>query len=122
MMPLEALLMVRRMRLATRQITLAITAVVLVFGMLTALHAITRALKDEIVDRGTITLAPYTFFELTSVPSDEADFDQLKLVHGLAFVRMSEKFRAPFRCASSWGGTSILIVAMRVGRFWSRGP
>ena len=84
------------MRLATKQITFAITAVVLVFGMLTALHDITRALKDEIVDWGTETLAPYTFYERTSIPFDEADFDQLKLVHGLAFVRMSEKIPGAF--------------------------
>jgi putative ABC transport system permease protein len=95
-MPLEALLTGRRMRLATRQITFAITAVVLVFGMLTALHDITRALKDEIADWGTETLAPYTFYERTSSPFDEADFDQLKLVHGLAFVRMSEKIPGAF--------------------------
>ncbi len=95
-MPLEALLTGRRMRLATRQITFAITAVVLVFGMLTALHDITRALKDEIVDWGTVALAPYTFFERTSIPFDESDFERLKQRHGLDFVRMSEKIPGAF--------------------------
>jgi putative ABC transport system permease protein len=114
-MPLEALLTGRRMRLATRQITFAITAVVLVFSMLTALHAITRALKDEIVDWSTKTLAPYTFFERTSVPFDEVDFTRLKRRHGVEFVRMSAKIPGafPIRLVK---GQDINIVRLNAGR------
>ncbi len=96
LMPLEALLTGRRMRLATRQVTFAITAVVLVFGMLTALHDITRALKDEIIIWSQATLAPNTFFERTSQPFDSADFERLKRVHRIKFVRMSEKIQGAF--------------------------
>lgn len=96
MMPLEALLTGRRMRLATQQITFAITAVVLVFGMLTALHDITRALKDEIVNWATAALAPYTFYERTSIAFNEGDFQQLKRSNGLKFIRMSDKIPGAF--------------------------
>lgn len=96
LMPLEALLTGRRMRLATQQITFAITAVVLVFGMLTALHDITRALKDEIVDWATAALAPYTFYERTSIAFNERDFQQLKRSNGLKFIRMSDKIPGAF--------------------------
>mgnify|MGYP003669284124 FL=1 len=96
LMPLEALLTGRRMRLATQQITFAITAVVLVFGMLTALHNITRALKDEIVNWATAALAPYTFYERTSIGFNEGDFQQLKQSNGLKFIRMSDKIPGAF--------------------------
>lgn len=96
LMPLEALLTGRRMRLASQQVTFAITAVVLVFGMLTALHDITRALKDEIILWSRTTLAPNTFFERTSRPFNAADFERLKRKHGVGFVRMSEKIPGAF--------------------------
>jgi putative ABC transport system permease protein len=48
LMPLEVLLAGRRLRLASHRITFSVIGVTLVFGLLTGLHGITRALKDEI--------------------------------------------------------------------------
>jgi len=60
-LPLEALLTGRRMRLVTKQISFAVIGIVLVFSMLTALHDITRSLKDEIARWGEVALVPYIF-------------------------------------------------------------
>lgn len=90
-MPLETLLTGRRMRLGSRQITFAVTGIVLVFGMLTALHDITRSLKDEIAGWANDAMVPYMFYERTSRPFDASGFADKLERHGLIFVRMSEK-------------------------------
>jgi putative ABC transport system permease protein len=94
-LPLETLLTGRRMRLGSRQITFAVTGIVLVFGMLTALHDITRSLKDEIVAWANAAMVPYMFYERTSRPFDAAGFSRKLAEHGLVFVRMSEKSGGP---------------------------
>lgn len=91
LLPLETLLAGRRMRLAARQITFAVTGIVLVFGMLTALHDITRALKDEIAQWAGAAMAPYVFYERTSMPYDADAFGALLASRGLTFTRMSER-------------------------------
>jgi len=90
-LPLEALLTGRRMRLGSRQVAFAVTGIVLVFGMLTALHDITRSLKDEIVQWANAAMVPYMFYARTSVPLDETMFDKQLAAKGLIFVRMSAK-------------------------------
>jgi putative ABC transport system permease protein len=90
-LPLETLLTGKRMRLGSRQITFAVTGIVLVFGMLTALHDITRSLKDEIAGWASAAMVPYMFYERTSRPFDAAGFAHKLEAHGLVFVRMSEK-------------------------------
>lgn len=90
-LPLETLLTGKRMRLGSRQITFAVTGIVLVFGMLTALHDITRSLKDEIVEWANAAMVPYMFYERTSRPFDAAGFADKLAAHGLVFVRMSRK-------------------------------
>lgn len=90
-LPLETLLTGRRMRRGSRQVAFAVTGIVLVFGMVTALHDITRALKDEIVRWANTAMVPYMFYERTSMPYDERNFSELLKSHGLVFVRMSAK-------------------------------
>lgn len=90
-LPLETLLTGKRMRLGSRQITFAVTGIVLVFGMLTALHDITRSLKDEIVQWANAAMIPYMFYERTSRPFDAEGFAHKLAEHGLIFVRMSQK-------------------------------
>jgi putative ABC transport system permease protein len=90
-LPLESLLTGRRMRLGSRQVAFAVTGIVLVFGMLTALHDITRALKDEIVQWANTAMVPYMFYERTSMPFDDRGYKKLVADNGLIFVRMSAK-------------------------------
>jgi putative ABC transport system permease protein len=94
-LPLEALLTGRRMRLGSRQVAFAVTGIVLVFGMLTALHDITRSLKDEIVQWSNAAMVPYMFYERTSMPFDETIFNRKLAAKGLIFVRMSAKLAGP---------------------------
>ena len=90
-LPLETLLTGRRMRLGSRQVAFAVTGIVLVFGMLTALHDITRSLKNEIVQWANTAMVPYMFYERTSRAYDETSFNNRLAMHGLIFVRMSAK-------------------------------
>lgn len=96
LLPVETQLAGRRMRLATRQITFAVTGVVLVFSMLTALHDITRALKDEVVRWADAAMLPYVFYGRTSMPMNDAAFARLLRQNGLEFVRMSAKLAGEF--------------------------
>jgi putative ABC transport system permease protein len=95
-LPLETLLAGRRMRVASRQITFAVTGIVLVFSMLTALHDITRALKDEVQGWARVALYPYAFYGRTSMPMNEPMFRTLLAQNGLGFVRMSAKLAGEF--------------------------
>ncbi|MBK19150.1 MAG: hypothetical protein CMM52_09995 [Rhodospirillaceae bacterium] len=90
-LPLEALLTGRRMRLAVKQIGFAVIGIVLVFSMLTALHDITRSLKDEIARWSQVALVPYIFYERTSVPSEPEAFKDLIELNELVFYRLSQK-------------------------------
>ena len=89
--PLETLLTGRRMRLGSRQVAFAITGIVLVFGMLTALHDITRSLKDEIVQWANTAMVPFIFYERTSGRINDRRFNRLLEKNGLTFVGMSAK-------------------------------
>ncbi len=103
LLPLEALLTGRRMRLASKQIGFAVIGIVLVFSMLTALHDITRSLKDEIARWGQVALVPYIFYERTSVPQDPESFRRLLALNGLVFYRLSSKIPGalPMRLVNS---------------------
>lgn len=96
LLPLETLLAGRRMRLASRQITFAVTGVVLVFSMLTALHDITRALRDEVDSWARVAMAPYVFFGRTSMPLDEQRLVALLSRLHFQFIRMSPKLQGEF--------------------------
>lgn len=95
-LPLEVLLTGRRLRLGSRQFIFAVTGVVLVFGMLTALHDITRALKTETLTWAEKAMMPNLYFGRTSMPFDAAEFATLLRRNGLTFVRLSAKIPGPF--------------------------
>jgi len=96
LLPLETLLAGRRMRLASRQITFAVTGIVLVFSMLTALHDITRALRDEVGEWARVAMTPYVFFGRTSMPLDEQRLVALLHRYHFQFIRMSAKLQGEF--------------------------
>lgn len=62
MIPLETLLSIRRIRLSSQKYVFSIIGVILVFCMLSSIHAITRSLKHEINDWSDEALRPYAFF------------------------------------------------------------
>lgn len=62
-MPLESLLTVRRMRLTSEKFVFSIIGIVLVFSLLTSLHAITRTLKHEIRTWSSEAITPYFFYK-----------------------------------------------------------
>jgi putative ABC transport system permease protein len=91
-LPLETLLAGRRLRLTSRKLVFTIASVTLVFSLLTALHDITRALKDEI-DRWSLeALYPYVFFERKA--GGQLDEEALRKTlerRDLYFFRLSAK-------------------------------
>jgi len=96
-LPLEALLAGRRMRLTSQKLVFTLVGVTLVFSLLTALHDITRSLKDEIQQWSQEALSPYLFFEKNnSAPLNEASFKQVLDMQGLYFFRLSDKLRGEF--------------------------
>jgi len=101
-LPLEALLAGRRMRLTSQKLVFTLVGATLVFSLLTALHDITRSLKDEIQRWSQEALTPYSFFErVRPFPSDDAAFKQVLDEHKLYFFRLSDKLRGelPVRLA-----------------------
>jgi putative ABC transport system permease protein len=104
LLPLEALLAGRRMKLTGQKLVFTLAGVALVFSLLTALHDITRSLKEEIRGWSNDALIPYIFFEKnTAMPLDEEAFKQLQEKHSLHFFRLSDKMRGefPIRLAKS---------------------
>ena len=70
-LPLETLLTVRRVRLTSQRFVFSITGVILVFSMLSGLHAITRTLKQEIFEWSSDAITPYMYYQRN--PSQEPD-------------------------------------------------
>ncbi len=95
-LPLEVLLTGRRLRLGSRQFVFAVTGVVLVFAMLTALHDITRALKTEIIVWAEKAMMPNLYYGRTSIAFDAAEFATLLRRNGLSFIRLSAKIPGKF--------------------------
>ncbi len=92
LLPLETLLVGQRMRLTSRKLVFTVASVTLVFSLLTALHDITRALKDEIDRWSRDALDPHIFFQRNSnVRHDEAALREALDGRGLFFFRMSKK-------------------------------
>lgn len=91
-MPLETLLTVRRIRLTSHKFVFSIIGVILVFSLLNGLHAITRALKDEIYQWSSEAIVPYFFFKRNyrSLLSD-TELKQIENHHGVYFFRLSQK-------------------------------
>ena len=95
--PLEALLVGRRMRLTSQSLVFTIGCVALAFSLLTALHDVTAALKQEIRDWSAEALEPYAFYRpKRGVRADPVAVEALLREQGLALIAMSEKLRGDF--------------------------
>lgn len=96
-LPLEAFLTGRRMRLNSRRLVFSVTGVTLVFSLLTGLHDVTRALKDEIAIWAYQAIRSSSYFERPAGREVDEDALQAKLAtNGIVLVRMSEKTRGDF--------------------------
>lgn len=97
LLPLDALLVTRRMQLTSRKIAITIAGVTLVFSMLTALHDITRALKQEIQTWAGEALYPYVYFQRARGGGwDEEALQQLLKDRNLLLFRLSAKAQGEF--------------------------
>lgn len=96
-LPLETLLVGRRMRLSSHKLVFTIAAVTLVFSLLTALHDITRSLKQEIHDWASEALFPYVYFARNqrAVSIDKKYLARLEQ-RGLQLFRLSQKAEGEF--------------------------
>ena len=91
-MPLESLLTVRRIRLTSEKFVFSIIGVVLVFSLLTSLHAITRSLKYEISAWSSEALTPYFFYQRNNaVALNEIRLEQLLAKFEMQMFRLSNK-------------------------------
>jgi putative ABC transport system permease protein len=100
LLPLQTLLVGRRLRLTSRKLVFTVAGVTFVFSLLIALHDITRALKHEIDGWSREALTPYVFLERIS--RQERDVDGLRKAaesRDLYLFRMSQKVTGelPFR-------------------------
>lgn len=68
LLPLDAMLVGRRLKLTRRRLLFTIVGVALVFSLLTALHDITRSLQAEVFGWAQQTLYPYLFLRQRSAP------------------------------------------------------
>jgi putative ABC transport system permease protein len=95
--PLEAFLTGRRMRLNSRRLVFSVTGVTLVFSLLTGLHDVTRALKDEIALWTYTAMRTVSYLERPAGREVDEDALQAQLAqHGIVFARMSAKTRGNF--------------------------
>jgi putative ABC transport system permease protein len=97
LLPLDSVLVGRRMRLTSHKVTFTVAGVTLVFSLLTALHDITGALKGEIHRWAEEALYPYVY--LQRVPKVSLDQGALELAlqhNGIQLFRMSAKARGEF--------------------------
>ena len=104
LVPLETLLVGRRLRLTSRKLVFTVAGVTLVFSLLVALHDVTRALKEEIAVWSREALTPYVF--LQRKVGYDADADALRNAvesRGLYLFRMSQKVTGelPFRLVAA---------------------
>jgi putative ABC transport system permease protein len=112
LLPLEALLVGRRLRLTSRKLVFTVAGVTLVFSLLTALHDITRSLKHEIEGWSRQALEPYVFFR--SKPRagmDEAALQAVLERRDLYLFRMSKKVTGelPFRLVAASDVNPFLV-------------
>jgi len=103
-MPLETLLVGRRLRLTSRRLVFTLAGVTLVFSLITALHDITSALKHEIGRWAEEALTPYVFLKRNHL--GDADDDAIRLAlekREMRLFRLSGKVKGelPFRLVRS---------------------
>ena len=96
-MPLETFLTGRRMRLNSKRLVFSVTGVTLIFSLLTGLHDVTRALKDEISIWAYHAIRSSLYLERP--PGREVDEDALQArlaTNGIVLMRMSAKTKGNF--------------------------
>ncbi|MFT5485601.1 MAG: putative ABC transport system permease protein [Paracoccaceae bacterium] len=91
-MPLETFLTGRRMRLNSKRLVFSVTGVTLVFSLLTGLHDVTRALKDEVSIWAWQAMGASSYLERPAGRDINENQLQAKLAtNGIALMRMSAK-------------------------------
>ncbi len=97
LLPLESLLAGRRMRLDSHKLVFTIASVILVFSLLTALHDITRALKQETLDWADEAMLDYVYFTRGESlgAKEDAFLKQLKR-RRIELLRLSDKVKGEF--------------------------
>lgn len=114
-LPLETLLVGRRLRLTSRALVLTVAGVTLVFSLLTALHDITRALKREIAEWSEVALTPYVFVWPVARAAPEAWLTEILDERGLYRFRLSRKVKGelPLRLVMAADVNPYLAAAGR---------
>jgi putative ABC transport system permease protein len=112
LLPLEALLAGRRLRITARELVFTVASVTLVFSLLIGLDGLTRSLKAEIRVWGAQALDPYVFLQHrpgTELPPDEV-FDQARS-EGLFPLRLSLKVDGEIPIRLIHGGDANAFLA-----------
>jgi putative ABC transport system permease protein len=96
-LPLETFLTGRRMRLNSKRLVFSVTGVTLVFSLLTGLHDVTRALKDEISIWAYHAMRASSYLERPAGREIDEDALQARLAtNGIVLMRMSAKTTGEF--------------------------
>jgi putative ABC transport system permease protein len=91
-LPLETFLTGRRMRLNSKRLVFSVTGVTLVFSLLTGLHDVTRALKDEVSIWAWQAMRASSHLERPAGRDvNEGKLQARLATHGIALMRMSAK-------------------------------
>ena len=96
-MPLETFLTSRRMRLNRKRLVFSVSGVTLIFSLLTGLHDVTRALKDEISIWAYHAMRSILYLERPTGREVDEDALQARLAtNGIVLMRMSAKTKGYF--------------------------
>ena len=96
-MPLETFLTSRRMRLNRKRLVFSVSGVTLIFSLLTGLHDVTRALKDEISIWAYHAMRSSLYLERPTGREVDEDALQARLAtNGIVLMRMSAKTKGNF--------------------------
>ena len=96
-LPLETFLTGRRMRLNSKRLVFSVTGVTLVFSLLTGLHDVTRALKDEISIWAYHAMRASSYVERPAGREVDEEALQARLAtNGIILMRMSAKTSGEF--------------------------
>lgn len=96
-LPLETFLTGRRMRLNSKRLVFSVTGVTLVFSLLTGLHDVTRALKDEVSIWAWYAMGASSYLERPAGRDvNEAELQARLATYGISLMRMSAKTSGEF--------------------------
>lgn len=97
LLPLETFLTGRRMRLNSKRLVFSVTGVTLVFSLLTGLHDVTRALKDEISIWAYHAMRASSYLERPAGRDVDEEALQSRLAtNGIVLMRLSAKTTGEF--------------------------